>query len=55
MDVGIEGYLYEPEKSDYLNMNQIVSDSNLSSDTEGEIVHYPETCARPSTRTPHNS
>ena len=39
MDVGIEGYLFEPEKADYPNINQSGSDSELSSDTEGESVH----------------
>jgi hypothetical protein len=39
MDVGIEGYLYEPEKADYPNINQSGSDSELSSDTDGETVH----------------
>ena len=37
MDIGIEGYLYEPEKADYLNINQSASDRELTS--ESETVH----------------
>lgn len=41
MDVEIEGYLYKPEKADYLNINQSGSDGEFNLDTECEIVHNP--------------
>jgi len=39
MDVGIEGYLCEPEKQDYPNINQSGTDSELNSDTNGVTLH----------------
>ena len=39
IDVGIEKYLYEPEKADYPNTNQSGCDSKLSLDTDGQTVH----------------
>ena len=53
IDVGIEGYLYEPEKADYLNINRSGNDSKLSLDTEGETINPfcdQETCTQPSDR-----
>ena len=36
MDMGIEWYLYEPDKEDYLNIVQEKSDDDSNSDNEGE-------------------
>ena len=37
-DLGIEGYLYESEKADYLNINQRCNDSELSLVTDDQPV-----------------
>ena len=38
MDIGIEWYLYEPDKEDYLNIVQEKSDDESNSDNEGETL-----------------
>ena len=39
-DNGVEGYLYEPERADFLNIQNDLTDDDSSSDNEGECLGY---------------
>ena len=37
-DNGVEGYLYKPERADFLNIQNNLTDDDSSSDNEGECL-----------------